>query len=312
MRSLKTSSYILVTPAKNEEDNLPLLARSVINQTIRPRLWVIVNDNSTDGTDRIISSLESEYPWIVGYKIADGFLEYDATMRYSEVVKKGFDIARHLAYNKSIPYGYIGLVDADFILERRFFEKIINEFHKDPSLGIASGGVYLKTPNGKKIFWERTNPKHPRGSPRLFRRECFDDIGGYRRFYTPDVVSNYLARLNGWEVKQVINAIAVQLRPTQSRGGVFRAYIRQGRANYHLGVSPMSLLARVIFMLLFDNRLKAGGLLVGYFSSLLRREDYLIQGKLREFAKKDMGVSNNVKKVLSMVSTGLSRDSLNR
>ncbi|WP_206203304.1 MULTISPECIES: glycosyltransferase [unclassified Thermococcus] len=303
MRSMKTWGYILVTPAKNEEDNLPLLAKSIVNQTLKPKLWIIVNDNSTDRTSEIISSLESRHPWIVGHSMNDEFFEYDATMRYSEVVRTGFSVARRIAHESGVPYGYIGLVDADFILERRFFEKLIFRFHKNSRLGIASGGVYLKTPHGKRIYWERTNPNHPRGSPRLFRRKCFDDIGGYRRFYTPDVVSNYLARIKGWEVTQVIDAIALQLRPTQSRDGFFRAYIRQGRANYHLGVSPVSLLFRVLFVTLFDDPTKAAGLFVGYFAAYSKREPYLLPKRIREFAKEDMSVLNNMKKVLMM--TGL-------
>ncbi|WP_297090462.1 glycosyltransferase [Thermococcus sp.] len=305
MRSMKTRSYILVTPAKNEEKNLPLLARSVINQTIQPRLWVIVNDNSIDKTPEIIKQLEHEYEWIVGHTMGDSFHEYDPTMRYSEVVRAGFNVVQRLARENGIPYGYIGVVDADFILERRFFEKLMIKFHENPSMGIASGGVYLKSPDGKRIFWEKTNPKHPRGSPRLFRRECFNDVGGYRRFYTPDVVSNYLARLNGWEIGQVIDAIAVQLRPTQSRGGFFRAYLRQGRANYHLGVEPVSILFRALFMALFDNPTKASGLLVGYFSAFSQHENPMISKKIREFARKDMSVCSNIRKVLGMMYFGL-------
>ena len=298
---MKTRSYILVTPAKNEEKTLPLLAKSVVNQTVKPKLWVIVNDNSTDRTGDIISSLETKYSWIVGYTMKDNFLEYDATMRYSEVVRTGFNVARRIAHNKGLPYGYIGLVDSDFILERKFFEKLLSHFHENQGLGIASGGVYLRTPDGKRIYWEKTNPNHPRGSPRLFRRECFNDIGGYRRFYTPDVVSNYLARIKGWKITQVIDAIAVQLRPTQSRGGFFRAYIRQGNANYHLGVNPVSVSFRVLFMVLSDNPIKAMGFFVGYLTEYSERKTYILPGKIREFAKMDMGLINNIKKVLRMI-----------
>ncbi|MFA4662865.1 glycosyltransferase family 2 protein [Pyrococcus kukulkanii] len=299
MRSMKTPSYILVTPAKNEEESLPLLAKSVINQTNVPRLWVIVNDNSTDRTGDVIGELSKRYSWIVGYEMEDEFFEYDPTMRYSEVVRTGFWVARRIAHRKGIPYGYIGLVDADFILERKFFEKLILEFQKNPKLGIASGGVYIR--RGKRIEWERTNPNHARGSPRLFRRECFNDIGGYRRFYTPDVVSNYLARIKGWEVKQVIEAIAVQQRPTQSRDGFLSSYIKQGIANYHLGVSLLSIITRIIFMTLFDSPVKATGLFIGYLASYSAKEPYLMPKGIREFARKDMSILNNVKKVLRMV-----------
>jgi len=300
---MKTRSYILVTPAKNEEKTLPLLAKSIVNQSVRPKLWVIVNDNSTDGTREIVSALESRHPWIYGYEMKDEFFEYDATMRYSEVVRAGFDVARRISHESAIPYGYIALVDSDFILERRFFEKLILAFHERPSLGIASGGVYLKSSNGKKIIWERTNPKHPRGSPRVFRRECFDDIGGYRRFYTPDVVSNYLARIKGWDVAQIIDAIAVQLRPTQSRGGVRASYKKQGIANYCLGVPPESALLRVLFFVFTGAPLsKALGFFEGYF--LEKKSDCSVPRPVFEFTQRDMSVLKNILKTISMWGMG--------
>lgn len=296
---MKTRSYILVTPAKNEEKNLPLLAKSVVNQSIRPRLWVIVNDNSTDKTPEIIEKLESEYDWVVGYTMEDSFEEYDPTMRYSEVVRSGFSVALKLANNRGIPYGYIGLVDADFILERKFFEKLIMEFHENPSLGIASGGVYLKSPDGKRIFWEKTNPKHPRGSPRLFRRECFDDIGGYRRFYAPDVISNYLARIKGWRVAQIVDAIGVQLRATQERYGYYRSSIKRGHVNCYLGTPFLSVLLWVLYMGLTDSLIKASGFLRGYFEKKFNNDCNVLDNRwIVEFAKDDLSIKSNIIKVL--------------
>ena len=49
-----TKGYILVTAAKNEGKNLPELIQSVAEQTIKPLLWVIVDDASTDNTPQIL------------------------------------------------------------------------------------------------------------------------------------------------------------------------------------------------------------------------------------------------------------------
>lgn len=298
MRSLKTKSYILVTPAKNEEDNLPLLAKSVVNQTIRPKLWVIVNDNSTDRTGEIIMELEYEHKWIFGHDLKDEFFEYEPTYRYSIVVRDGFKVARKIAHERKIPYGFIGLVDADFILERRFFEKLLREFRSDPKLGIASGGVYLLS--DKKLVWERTNLKFARGSPRLFRRECFNDIGGYREFYSPDVLSNYMARLKGWEVKQIVDAIAVQTRPTQGRYGYYKSSIKRGYVNYYLGTPFSSVLLWVLYMGIFDSLVKASGFLRGYIEKLENRENRLENRWVVEFAKRDLGICSNIMKILQI------------
>src|ERR1700749_2555870 len=57
-------TYVLITPARNEERFIELTIKSVLAQTVRPRKWVIVSDGSTDGTDHIVRRYAAEYPWI--------------------------------------------------------------------------------------------------------------------------------------------------------------------------------------------------------------------------------------------------------
>ena len=45
-------SYVLITPARNEETFIETTIQSVIKQTILPVKWVIVNDGSTDATSK--------------------------------------------------------------------------------------------------------------------------------------------------------------------------------------------------------------------------------------------------------------------
>ena len=51
----KNLSYVLITPARNEEVNIEKTILSVIAQTILPEKWVIVSDGSTDRTDEIVT-----------------------------------------------------------------------------------------------------------------------------------------------------------------------------------------------------------------------------------------------------------------
>ena len=56
--------YIIITPARNEGDYLPQTIASVAAQTIRPALWVIVNDGSTDDTGRKTEEASARHDWI--------------------------------------------------------------------------------------------------------------------------------------------------------------------------------------------------------------------------------------------------------
>lgn len=285
---MKTRSYILVTPAKNEEENLPLLAKSVVNQSIRPRLWVIVDDNSVDKTPEIIKQLEGEYEWIIGHTIDDKISDYDPVFRNAITYRIAFKVALDRAKELNIPFGYIGIVDADFVLERKFFEKIISSFLYNPRLGIASGGVYVLK-NGR-LVWEKSRIDFPRGSPRLIRFECFFDIGGYPREPAPDLISYYLAKMRGWETLQIVDAIGVELRPTGGRGDVLKRYMRQGFVNYYIGVPPLSEILYSVYLSLADDFRKGTGSILGYLDSAFSPNTRRISPKIRMFVSREFSL----------------------
>src|SRR2546427_1950060 len=132
--------YALVTPAKNEEANLLKVAEAVVNQTVTPRLWVIVDDGSTDRTQQIIRDLQGNQSWIVASSLPEH--RRDINVHYAEVCKHGFDVAIRYLEEHDISYEFLGLIDADTVVESRYFEKLIGEFRRDRGLGVASGGLF--------------------------------------------------------------------------------------------------------------------------------------------------------------------------
>ena len=57
-------SYVLITPARNEEAYIEETIRSVISQTVLPKKWIIISDGSTDRTEEIIEKYIPQNPWI--------------------------------------------------------------------------------------------------------------------------------------------------------------------------------------------------------------------------------------------------------
>ena len=51
----KDYSYVIITPARNEEAFIDQTIKSVISQTFLPKRWIIVSDGSTDRTDEIVT-----------------------------------------------------------------------------------------------------------------------------------------------------------------------------------------------------------------------------------------------------------------
>ena len=99
-----SNAYILITPCKNEEQSLPEFMQSVINQTIQPKLWVIVNDGSTDKSKSIILSYCNDYPWIQIVDLPE--MPRDSFLRYAYVCRVGFDHAIKVASRNDIDYNF--------------------------------------------------------------------------------------------------------------------------------------------------------------------------------------------------------------
>lgn len=257
--------YIVVTPCRNEEKDLPNLVQSMTAQTIRPALWVIVDDGSTDKTGEIIAEAKKRYEWIKGVIFGE-YGKYMGT-HLAYVCNKGFEFANKYCNENGIPYEYIALVDADNILEAGYFEKLMEEFEKDPKLGIASGNdvhadieTILEDVRAKKSaitvmdqeiwrLWGSTlmeiqNSREdlPMGSARLWRKECFEGTGGYLPIPLPDSVSNTQAKLKGWTTRRFMT-IRVIDREGLAKQGAWKGYKEKGASYYFLGQSfPLAML----------------------------------------------------------------------
>jgi len=273
--------YILITPDKNEERSLPGLIQSVVKQTIKPTLWVIVDDGSTDTSPEIIKDAKEEHRWIQSIQLNKSMR--DIGKHYAYVCRKGFDFSYEYCKVNSIQYEYIGLIDADMILEPGFCYKLINEFEKNPKLGIASGGIYYN--NG--LIWEEGRQDLPRGGARIWRRKCFEETGGYFLTYSPDSVSNIKAKLKGWETKQFKEIKAIQTRKTSSAEGFWKGYKAKGVSAYFVNTNPILAMLRGIDYL-FKKPYHIGlAYLWGYFSSFLWKREQIDDEEISEYFHKN-------------------------
>ena len=133
-RETQETNYCLITPAYNEEANLPRLFESIDAQTIRPVLWVIVNDGSRDRTKQIIEELVSRTTYIRPVHLTRN----EATTYYSRKIhafNEGYNVLR----NAGPDYSFLGNLDADMSMSPDYYESILHEFTRNVRLGIAGG-----------------------------------------------------------------------------------------------------------------------------------------------------------------------------
>jgi glycosyltransferase involved in cell wall biosynthesis len=296
----KEGKYLLITPARNEEKNLPEVSESVTGQKVTPVLWLIVDDGSTDGTPQILEALKKRYSWIRSLRLPPR--PRDITFHYSYVCKQGFDYTLEYCRENSIEYDYIGLLDADTILEENYFRKLIDEFEKDSSLGIASGGVYYDT--GGKLSREVSDKNLPRGTGRLWRKACFFETGGYQVEPSPDSISNTKAILRDWKLKQYADVIGVQTRKTSAGEGLWKGYVKNGWMAYYVDKSLPMVLFNTLYYCLKSPYYTGIAYFYGYINSSIKREKKIQDMEIRNYYR-----SQGLGFLFSRVSGVLSRNS---
>jgi len=262
-------NYIIVTPCKNEGQNLPKLIESVASQTIRPVLWVIVDDGSTDNTPEILKRAREKYHWIESIRL-DESRERDLGLHLANVIKKGFDFAINYCSENGINYSYLGNLDADLILEPMFYEKLIKEFEKDSKLGIVSGGTRHIV--GDRIIYAKVNIDEPSGGHMLIRRECFEECGGIPISYACDSVLKAKARLRGWKTRRIERATATEIRDANSAEGYWKGFVHKGKASYYLNLHPIHVLVRTLMYSCKRPHYTGLAYILGYLGSFIKRE----------------------------------------
>lgn len=264
------SAYVIITPAHNEEAFIEQTIHSMVQQTVRPLKWVIVNDASTDGTEEVVKRYASAYPFI--------WLTNVQRARERHFGHKVEAFNRGLAELADLEYAYVGNLDADISLDANYFEQILHEFARDPQLGIAGGQVFTKVGN-RFLSFDKT-PDSVGGQVQLFRRRCFEEIGGYLplKYGGIDAAAEIMARMKGWRVKKYGEYKVREHRRTGSSGaGPLAAKMREGRRFYSVGYSLPFYLLRCAYRLK-DRPIILGSAagLLGYLRSMVLRHPIVV------------------------------------
>lgn len=269
-------TYALVTPARNEEGHIGLTLASVVAQTRRPVRWVIVSDGSTDRTDEIVREFQSQADWIELVRMPEHWdRSFAAKVRcfnagYEQVRRVGHDL--------------VGSLDADISFGADYFEFLLARFAEDSRLGVA-GTPFVE--DGRQYDYRFTNIEHVSGACQLFRRECFEEIGGYVPIQGGgiDWVAVTTARMKGWRTRTFTERTCLHHRRIGSAsGGLLRAGFRHGEKDYFLGGHPLWQLFRAVYQMGRRPYLVEGAsLLAGYTWALLRRVERPVSPELMRF-----------------------------
>jgi len=287
--------YILITPVKNEENNLSQTINSLLHQDVKPKLWVIVDDNSDDGTPEIIQRYSDKISWIAGIKSERKNTEYDASMGYSKVVRVGINYAKKTADTQKIEYNYIGILDGDITLNKDYFKILMQEADEIEKCGIISGLLHEKT---------KKDPENgiPRGGARLYNKKCLEEIGVFPITTSPDTVTGIKAVNREWKLVKTGNASGLQLRPQAGKKGLLHGYKKTGEGDYYLGYHPVNIFLAGIYLCFKFPFYTGLALLYGYFSSFILRKKQTDDKEIKEYfgEQKFRNLKNKLRKKLNL------------
>jgi biofilm PGA synthesis N-glycosyltransferase PgaC len=229
------TKYILITPARDEEDYLERTIQSVVEQNIRPTQWILMNDGSRDRTGEIMDRYAQRYPWMtVCHRNDRGFR--NSAGGEIDAFYDGFSRIACSDWN------FVVKLDGDLSFAPDYFAKCLTEFAKDPRLGISGGGIYHEL-NGEVVL-EKSPQFHVRGATKIYRRECWDDIGGLMRAPGWDTVDELKANMLGWKTRSFPEFQLLHHRYTGAADGAWKNAIKDGRANYITGYHPLFMLVK--------------------------------------------------------------------
>lgn len=253
--------YAVVTPARDDAQNLRLLGESLIAQTLPPSAWVVVDNGSTDETVVVAERFAREYAW-VRVTTAPGEAEAVPGAPIVRAFHAGVD-------RLELSVDVVVKVDADVTMAPEYFERLLDAFAADPRLGIA-GGVCYELAGGE---WSPTivTGNHVRGAVRAYRRDCLDELLPLPERTGWDTIDELQAEVLGWTVRTLPSLRFDHHRALGARdGGRGRRWRAQGSAAHYLGYSPLYLLLRALFHAARDPA--ALGLLAGFVGAAVRRK----------------------------------------
>lgn len=270
--------YYIIICAHNEEAFIAKTLNSVIEQSIRPQKVIVVNDHSSDATEKIIDVFAGKWNFIQ----KKNHHSSEAHMPGAKVVD-AFYAGMELLDGA---YDFIVKLDADLILPSHYFERIIELIRHNSSAGILGGFAYEKDQNGKWLLNHPMNKDHVRGAFKTYTNSCFKAIGGLRKAMGWDTVDELLARYYGYTIITDSNLQVKHLRPLGSSYPKKARHL-QGKAMYSM---RYGLLLTILSALKMSLARKKASLLIdslsGYFIAAKDKIPYLVTEKEGEFIRK--------------------------
>ena len=260
-------NFYIVIPCHNEAEFIKQTLDSLVAQTLPPKKVVVVNDQSTDDSEQIISAFAKAHSFIELLNTTSSDIHLPGS-KVIQAVQKGINTLDE-------DYDIFCKFDADLIFPVNYLETIAHEFEKNPRIGMAGGFCYVEK-DGDWVLENLTNKDHIRGALKAYRKECFKEIGGLKPAMGWDTIDELLAKYYNWQVITNDTLHVKHLKPT---GNTYNkaAQFKQGEAFYGMRYGFwLTLIASIKLANRKGNLLLTKDYLRGYFRAKRSKKDHLV------------------------------------
>ncbi len=275
--------YVIISPCRNEEKFMRRTLDSVLAQSVKPDLWIVVDDGSTDSTSQILSEYAEHHSCLkvvqrqnrghrsVGPGVIEAFYE-----GFAKVDMSRFD--------------FLCKLDLDLDLPHRYFEILIQRMKENPRIGTCSGKAYYLNESDGTLVSEKCGDENSVGMTKFYRKECFQQIGGFVRQVMWDGIDGHRCRMLGWIACSWDEPELrfVHLRPMgSSQQNMLTGRMRHGFGQYFMGTSFSYMTASALYRMTRPPFIIGGGAMWwGFVKSMLLRRERLNDPFFRTFLRK--------------------------
>lgn len=193
----------------NEEKFLDKTLSALMKQSLKPNQIIAIDDGSTDKSLKIIA----KYPDVAIWRLP---VKKDKTLeRYPIVLSAG-------SHALDDDFDYVGILDADTLLETQYYQKLTQRMNADKTIGIA-GGQLIGEQAGKPIGLM----PYVYGSNRLYSRKCWVRLNN-GKIMKPipqiDFYHNIYAEMLGFKTQRYSDIKSWHLRPARMGNAFVKGY----------------------------------------------------------------------------------------
>lgn len=272
-------SYVVISPVRDEAEFLPATIQSMTSQTVRPTKWIIVDDGSTDATEQIASAAAASTSWIKFIRRSNRESRQPGTG-----VIGAFNEGYRLLHGED--WDFLVKLDGDLAFGSDYFATCFERFERDPKLGIGGGTICQRI--GDRLDTEAPGDPsfHVRGATKIYKRQCWDALGGLLEAPGWDTVDEYKANMLGWNTHTFPEIQVEHRRHAGGAQGTWRNWVKNGLANYVAGYHPLFMGCKCAMRAAQKPYLiGATGLMVGFLGGYLRRVPQVEDRQLIEYVR---------------------------